>query len=262
MFAALSPARRRLVLAAIGVVVSLLLLIVIAVLRAREPTVVPVSQNVVGPVLLVPGYGGSTTALQVLADALQAQGRDASVVSLEGDGTNDLRLQAEVLDGAVNAALVRTGAASVDVVGYSAGGVIARLWVADLGGGNVARRVLTIGTPHHGTDVAGLASAFAPDSCPTACQQLATDSDLLRELNAHDETPDGPLWVSLWTTSDELVVPPESAALDGALNFSVQSVCGSGAIEHGDLPRNPEVIALTVRELGQALPRLPTASDC
>ncbi|MEO8330675.1 MAG: lipase, partial [Candidatus Nanopelagicales bacterium] len=178
------------------------------------------------------------------------------------DGTGDLEVQARVLDSAVDAALTRTRAPSVDIVGYSAGGVIARLWVADLGGASLARRVVTIGSPQHGTDVAGFAASLAPSSCPTACQQLAEDSDLLRGLNGDDETPDGPLWVSMWTTTDELVVPPESAALDGAVNFSVQSVCGGAAIAHGDLPRTPSVIALTMKELGRAIPSPPTASDC
>ncbi|MEO8328520.1 MAG: lipase, partial [Candidatus Nanopelagicales bacterium] len=178
------------------------------------------------------------------------------------DGTGDLEVQARVLDSAVDAALNRTRAPSVDIVGYSAGGVIARLWVADLGGASLSRRVVTIGSPHHGTDIAGFAANLAPSSCPTACQQLAEDSDLLEELNAEDETPDGPKWVSMWTTTDELVVPPESAALDGAVNFSVQSVCGDAAIAHGDLPRTPSVIALTIKELGRALPSTPAASDC
>ena len=43
-------------------------------------------QDVVGPVLLVPGYGGSTGSLESLADLLRGAGRTAIVVSLPGDG--------------------------------------------------------------------------------------------------------------------------------------------------------------------------------
>ncbi|MCZ3386085.1 MAG: lipase, partial [Actinomycetia bacterium] len=91
---------------------------------------------------------------------------------------------------------------------------------------------------------------------------LKPDSDLLRSLNAGDETPVGPVWVSLWSTSDQLVVPPESAALEGGVNFSVQSVCGPGEIEHGNLPRTPSVIALTLLALDEAVPAVPGPDNC
>ena len=102
------------------------------------------------------------------------------------------------------------GATSVDVVGYSAGGVVARLWVRDKGGVDLARRVLTLGSPHHGTTQAALGAEFA-GGCPPACEQLVPDSDVLRRLNAGDETPDGPLWATIRSTSDQVVTPVESA---------------------------------------------------
>jgi triacylglycerol lipase len=258
----LSPARRRFFAALAGLVAAAVLIAIVAAVLHRDPAVHPVAQAEPGPVLLVPGYGGSTDGLDELAAALRASGRDAVVVPAAGDGKGDLREQARLLATAADAALTRTGASSVDIVGYSAGGVIARLWVADYGGGNVARRVVTLGSPHHGTDLAGLAADLTPDTCPTACQQLAPDSDLLRRLNAGDETPAGPLWVSIWTTEDKVVVPPPSAELQGALDFSVQSVCGAVPISHGDLPRDPSVIALTIDELGASTPVLPTEADC
>ena len=219
------------------------------------------AQNDPGPVLLVPGYGGSTTSLQDLQSALHSDGRDATIVELAGDGTGDLHEQADVLDDAVKQALARTGAGSVDVVGFSAGGVIARLWVAEQGG-SVARRVVTLGSPHHGTDLAGLAGDLTPDTCPVGCQQLGPDSDLLRRLNAGDETPEGPRWVSIWTTDDETVVPPDSASIEGALDFAVQSVCPAAQISHGDLPSDPAVIRMTLLELGEGAPAVPDADVC
>ena len=95
------------------------------------------------------------------------------------------------------------------MVGYSAGGIVARLWVADLGGDALARRVVTLGSPNHGTDLAALAGGLGSTACPEACQQLAPDSALLAGLNAGDETPAGPVWVALWTEDDKTVVPPD-----------------------------------------------------
>lgn len=259
---ALSPARRHFVLVLLALVAAVSLASALLVFVNRDAPVVPVAQGQRGPVLLVPGYGGSETAVGVLAAALRRTGRDASVVSLAGDGRGDLRVQAQVLDAAADAAMERTGSSSVDVIGYSAGGVIARLWVRDEGGGSVARRVVTLGSPHHGTDLAGLATDLTPETCPVACMQLAADSDLLRALNAEDETPQGPLWVSIWTTDDQVVRPPSSAELAGALNFSVQSICSGLVVQHGDLPRDPVVIAMTLRELETSDPALPIDADC
>ena len=261
MLAGLSPARRRLVLAVGTLVIALCVLAAVLVSRAVEPAVAPVSQDRPGPVLLVPGYGGSTASLQALADRLIGSGRDATVVSLPGTGTGDLADAAGALGKAVDAALSRTGAESVDVVGYSAGGVAARLWVAD-GGADVARRVVTLGSPHHGTSLADLAGDLAAGQCPLGCIQLGVDSDLLSRLNAGDETPDGPTWVSIWTTQDRTVTPPDSARLEGALNLPVQSVCAQARIGHGDLPRDPLVQAMVLAQLAPGEPVPLDADDC
>jgi triacylglycerol lipase len=262
VLAGLSPARRRLVVGVAALVVfALAALVVVVVSRAAAPAAEPVSQERPGPVLLVPGYGGSTASLQTLAGRLTAAGRDASVVQLPGNGTGDLAGAADALADAVDAALDRTGAESVDVVGYSAGGIVARLWVED-GGADVARRIVTLGSPHHGTTLADLAGDVAPEQCPLGCQQLGTDSDVLARLNADDETPDGPTWVSIWTTQDRTVTPPDTARLDGALNLPVQSVCAQARIAHGDLPRDPVVIEIVLAELAPGEPVPLDASDC
>lgn len=263
MLSGLAPARRRLALALLGTLLVAVLAgggwALAARLTAEEPR--PVPQEVPGPVLLVPGYGGNTGSLTALRDALEAEGRDVTAVRFPGDGTGDLTGGADALADAAEAALARTGARSVDVVGYSAGGVVARLWIAD-GGADVVRRVVTLGSPHHGTTLADLAGDVAPDRCPMGCAQLGTDSDLLARLNAGDETPVGPSWVSLWTEQDRTVTPPDSARLEGALNIVVQEVCAGLEVGHGQLPRDPLVVALVVDALGAGEPRLRTDVDC
>ncbi len=261
--AGLSPARRRLVLVLLGaLVVAVLTASAFVVWGSASGSVTPVAQDRPGAVLLIPGYGGSTQALQALATDLRNQGRDATVLQLAGDGTGDLREQAQVLAAAADAAIQRTGTASVDVVGYSAGGVVARLWVRDYGGADQARRVITLGSPHHGTDVAALAVAVVPGQCPAACRQLVPDSDLLRALNAGDETPDGPVYISVWTSVDEVVTPPDSARLDGALNLVVQEICSASRVPHGSLPTDPVVASIVALELGVGAPENLSSVDC
>ncbi|WP_309650053.1 alpha/beta fold hydrolase [Nocardioides sp.] len=259
----LSPQRRRFV-AVLAVLVTLAVtaVVVSALVRRNGGQVVPVSQADPGPVLLVSGYGGSTAGLDVLAEAVRRSGRTVVVVPPVGGGTGDLRDQAAALDDAVRTALTDTAATSVDLVGYSAGGVVVRLWVAAYDGGSLARRVVTLASPHHGTDLAALAGDLAPDACPQACQQLAPDSDLLRGLNADDETPSGPLWAALWTSDDATVVPASSGELAGAVSFSVQSVCPDVTVGHADVPRDPTIIAMTLLQLGLAAPAVPGPEVC
>jgi triacylglycerol lipase len=263
VLSALPPVRRRLVLGVISVVVAAVLVAVVLVFVNRagsSAAAAPVPQDRPGPVLLVPGYGGSTTALDSLAARLRATGRDATVVTLPGDGTGELKDQATVLDRAVRAKLAG-GAPSVDVVGYSAGGVVARLWAADDGGAAVARRIVTLGSPHHGAQIAGLGASLFPGDCPTACTELVPGSALLTRLN-RDETPAGPVWVSVWTEQDQVVTPPDSARLHGALNIPVQSVCADAHLDHGQLPTDRLTQSLVLAALAPALPTQPTATDC
>ena len=262
MLAGLSPARRRLVVAVLVLVAAAVAAAtVFALTRVSGGAVGPAAQETPGPVLLVPGYGGNRGSLQSLADRLVAEGRDATVVALPGDGRGDLNASADALDDAVTAALERTGAATVDVVGYSAGGLVARLWVADDDAGRV-RRVLTLGSPHHGTQLADLAGDVAVEQCPEACRQMATDSDLLAQLNARDETPEGPTWVSIWTTQDQTVTPPDSARLQGATNLPVQSVCADAVVGHGELPASPLVQGMVLAELAPGDPVELGPADC
>jgi triacylglycerol lipase len=183
------------------------------------------------------------------------------VVHLPGNGTGDLDAQATVLDAAARAAL-RGGARSVDVVGYSAGGVVARIWARDHDGAARARRIVTLGAPQHGTELAAVAGLLAPGSCPKACQQLAPGSELMAGLNSGDETPDGPEWVSIWTSQDQVVSPPDSARLDGARNVVVQRICPGRAVDHGQLPTDAVVDALVLRALDTRRFVTPTGADC
>jgi len=271
MLTSLAPARRRLVLGVCALLVVGLAGVLAVVLTGRaggqgsgQRSGPPVSQDVAGPVLLVPGYGGSIGGLNVLAGRLRALGKDAAVVSLPDNAEGDLSAQAAVVAAAATATLVRTGAASLDVVGYSAGGVVLRLWLKQVGRAARVRRVVTLGSPQHGTALAALGGLFA-GQCPTACQQLSPTSDVLSRLNSADggsEVPASPRFISLWTSHDEVVLPPRSAELTGAINVQIQSVCSSSAVTHSQLPSDPLVAAMVTAELRPSPAVALSSKDC
>jgi triacylglycerol lipase len=258
--AGLSP-RRRLLVAGLGLLVAAAIAAGVAAAAggASGPSGYP-PQNRPGPVLLVPGYGGQTASLSVLAARIRATGRRAIVVRMPGNGTGALNADASVLNDAVTRALAG-GAPSVDVIGYSAGGVVVLLWAREDGGAAKARRVITLGSPYHGAKIAAGAEGFVPGACPPACQELVPGSSLLAQLDAAP-APARPRWMSLWTTDDQVVTPPESARLAGAVNVPIQSICPAERISHGQLPTNPVVTEIVLQAIGSGPLRVPTSADC
>jgi triacylglycerol lipase len=259
--AGLSP-RRRILVAGLALVVAVVAAVAIAA-AVRTGPAGPAGyppQNRPGPVLLVPGYGGQTSSLSQLAARIRSTGREATVVGMPGNGTGNLNADASVLNTAVAQALA-SGAPSVDVIGYSAGGVVALLWARQDDGAGKARRVITLGSPYHGTSIAAGAEGFAPGACPEACQQLVPGSSLLAGLDAAP-VPAQPRWMSLWTTDDQVVMPPTSARLPGAINVPIQSICPSEQISHEQLPTNPVVTQIVLQAIGAGPLSLPTSADC
>ena len=212
-----------------------------------------------GAVLLVPGYGGSTGSLDELAARIRSTGRTATVVPLAGDGTGDLTVQARVLEGYVNQA-IGAGSGPVTVIGYSAGGVVAWLWYVDYGGASQAGKIITLGSPLHGARIAAVGTGFDPGECPVACQQLVPGSALLTQLQQSAQPR--PPWLSLWSTDDQTVQPPDSARLPGAVNVPLQSVCPGIDIQHSQLPTAPLVVGLVLHTLAGSHLSAPVPGDC
>jgi triacylglycerol lipase len=251
----LSP-RRRVLLGGLALVVAVVAVIAGIQVSQGPPQAAPGRP---GAVLLVPGYGGGTTSLDELAGRIRADGRTATVVQLSGNGTGDLTAQARVLDGYVNRA-IGAGSGPVTVIGYSAGGVVAWLWDVDYDGGARAGMIITLGSPLHGARIAAVGTGYDPGLCPVACQQLAPGSALLTGLQESAQAR--PPWLSLWSTDDQTVQPPDSARLPGAVNVPLQSVCRGADIQHSQLPTAPLVVGLILRTLASNRVEAPAPGDC
>ena len=146
------------------------------------------------------------------------------------------------------------------MIGYSAGGVVAWLWYVDYGGAGRTGTIITLGSPLHGARIAAVGTAFDPGECPVACQQLAPGSALLTQLQQSAQAR--PPWLSLWSTDDQTVQPPDSARLAGAVNVPLQSVCPGADIQHSQLPTAPLVVGLVLRTLAGGRVTAPAPGDC
>jgi len=90
-----------------------------------------------------------------IADLLRRNGIDAEETDVSFCGP--LVLRARQLAADVNRILARSGAAQVDIIAHSMGGLDARKPIVDEGLATKVRTLTTIGTPHLGTSSADLA---------------------------------------------------------------------------------------------------------
>lgn len=165
---------------------------------------------VAAPVLLVPGLVTHPAMFTDLAGALHRQGHPVRVAR-GGALTAEIRSAAVALGEQVAELRAATGASRVHLVGYSLGGLVARYYVQRLGGHVHVDTLVTIATPHGGTQAARLLGPL-----PLA-GQLRPDSELLAELGAPAPECTTRI-VAYYSDADEVVLP-----------------CDHGRVQHGDL---------------------------
>ncbi|WP_433125876.1 esterase/lipase family protein [Micromonospora sp. CA-240977] len=187
------------------------------------------------PVIVVGGLSGVAVAYQPLAARLRADGYRAYVYQLPGLGLGDIPTSARALAGYVDQVRASTGAATVDVVAHSEGGLVSRYYLKRLGGTATVGRYVSLGTPQYGTYVATIAAFLGLGSCAgvVACQQMTIGSAFLADLNAGDDTPGTVRYTTVRTLQDELVRPTGNAAVnDGATNVLIQAYCPLRVVGH------------------------------
>ena len=116
------------------------------------------------------------------------------------------------IDTAMRQVQAATGLPPV-LVGHSMGGLAARAWLRTLAQPPAQRvhRILTLGTPHHGTWPARF-------SHTTNGMQMRLDSPWLQALAASEGAAQRALFSCWYSDCDNIVYPTRSATLDGADN--------------------------------------------
>jgi len=100
----------------------------------------------------------------------------------------------------------------ITLLGHGIGGLVVRYYARRFPARRV-RRLVTLGTPHHGSL---LARRWLP--------HLAPDSPWLGNLNAGDRTPQQYDAIAIFSTFDALLLPPAVAYYDGAHNVQLNNV--------------------------------------
>jgi len=171
-------------------------------------------------------------------------------------GTGDITASAAQLATFVNSVLAATGAAKVDLVGHSQGGMMPRYYLNFLGGGAKVNDFVAFAPSNYGTTldgitklasllgVAGQINGALTSVCP-ACAQQEQGSAFLAGLNATPTVP-GVRYTVIESTGDEVVTPYTNAFLPAAANvtnITVQHQCVLDGSDHLEIAADPIAMA-------------------
>lgn len=180
------------------------------------------------PVVLVHGYMCNHRLWDTIATELRARGHDVMAVDMEPLFAS-IDDYAPTLESAVQALLAHSGQQQVALVGHSMGGLAIRAWLRARGTARVAR-VITLGTPHAGTQVP---QHF---STPNG-RQMAWGSAWLRALAESETRAVLQLFRIALTPQDNIVYPQRAQVLQGVTPTVFEG------IGHVQMCLDPEVIA-------------------
>jgi Lipase (class 2) len=191
------------------------------------------------PILLVPG---TTLTPQVeyswnWEPALTKLGRPFCTVTLPDNAMGDVQVAGEYVVYAVRRMHSRSNR-RVDIIGHSQGGMVPRwalrFWPRTR---DMVDDLIGMSPSNHGT-VDAIPACTA--GCAPAFWQQRTGSNFLRALNSYQETFPGISYTSVYTRTDEVVVPNVGPAASSSLhgsggeiaNVAIQDVCPADTSEH------------------------------
>jgi triacylglycerol lipase len=190
------------------------------------------------PILLVHGFIDNHAIFTVREHALRRRGFQTLSAYDYGLLTHNIPRAAVRLGQAIEKLAAKSGYEHIHVIGHSLGGLIARYYVQRLGGDSYVRTLVTLGTPHQGTQLAW-AAPFLP-----LVRQLTPRSPVIREL-AEPAPGCGTRFIAFHSDIDPVIVPSGNARLEHP-DLNVQNISVRG-VGHLSLPRNGR-IAFTIAE--------------
>lgn len=166
------------------------------------------------PILLVHGYACNSSCLLWLKWQLHRRGhRRVRAVSYLPPFGNVHRLVPQIKQH-IRGLLADTGAARIHYIAHSMGGVLVRDVLGDPEFADRIDKVICLGSPHHGSRIADLVAPFVPG----AARQMRYGSRYVKSLPA---TPGSARYYSIHSQLDDLVLPVNSAVVDGMRQITV-----------------------------------------
>jgi triacylglycerol esterase/lipase EstA (alpha/beta hydrolase family) len=167
------------------------------------------------PILLLHGYAQHPANFLSLTRRLRRDGWSHVYTLRHAPMFGDIERSAARLGTAIDRIREVTGAPFVDVVAHSMGGLVARVYVRARGAACGIARLVTLGTPHQGTQI------FRRLTHDPMLVQMRPDSPLLQRLASDDPVPTLVECIAIYSTGDAVVVPPHNGYYKGAFNIEL-----------------------------------------
>ncbi|BBH68464.1 lipase [Actinoplanes sp. OR16] len=165
------------------------------------------------PVVFVHGYTGSASNWTTAISVFRAGGYASSeLFAYEYNSYGNNITNAQGLATYVSQVRARTGAAQVDIVNHSMGGLVSQYYLKVLGGNQYVRHLASIAGANHGTTYASACLIYV------TCQQMYPGSSFIGTITAGDETPGSTKYGTWYSPCDGIIIPYTSTVLSGATN--------------------------------------------
>lgn len=183
-------------------------------------------------------------------------------------GLGDIADSAATLDSFVAQVRASTGAAKVDLVGHSQGGMMPHYYLERLGGAAEVGTFVGLSPSNHGTSLSGIvtlganlnAMGFANTllwgfGVPALAQQ-AQGSSFQTNLFGDGDTVAGPRYVVIQTRYDLVVTPHTQSFLSGpnVTNILIQDQCPLDPVGHVGMFLDSPVLQNVMNQLGSQTP--------
>ena len=182
-------------------------------------------------IVLQHGYGHNGAAWFGTARALEKMGY--RVFTLDQPMFESIDAMGNRLAARIESVRQTTSEKQITLIAHSMGGLIARAYLRSHGGSRV-KKLITLGTPHHGTIHAYLASGANG-------RQMRPGNPWLTELA---KAPVTVPFVSIYSAHDTIISPQDSSRMPDANNVELTGI-GHVSMPSGKLTRTQLMAALT-----------------
>ncbi len=175
------------------------------------------------PVILIHGFFSDSYALKQVSEHLKNLAKSVYLIDLiPNDGNIPIEDYAEQLSQFINSNF--SPQQSLDLVGFSMGGLVCRYYLQRLGGLKRVENLVTVASPHQGTLTAYVTWC-------DACKQMRPESDFLQDLNSDEYTLNQINCTAIWNPFDFVILPAQSSKLAAGDTLMIPCVHHSSVTE-------------------------------